>query len=437
MTQWRLWNHLFLTLAVCSGLIAVGAVLLLQQPQRDWARNSRQNMLAHLVEPLAQTLSRADVDPRQHFEDWARIISRHPDVVRIAVLDRDDRPLAAYPPGPFEQGLAEVRGLAGALELVRCPLPEVAGSSLATLAFTLLVPATALGPPPPQTSYWPILLMGAAAIGLATWWLRCRLEKPITRYLHKANRLLGVQSSPAADGHVGAEFEKLLAHIDHLRREVLDWQGQSSELQRRVNLKVRAEREHFNALLRRVETQACEDALTGLENRRGMDDLLKGLFLLHRRSNLELTVVMLDIDHFKALNDTLGHQAGDGLLRFLGELVRATIHDPDLAIRYGGDEILLVLPGTGCAPAARTAAHLNSMLERYGSSLGVDPPPTLSAGIASLMYSRSITMDQLINAADQALYLAKRNGKNRVQICDSAVPEAALEPAAVPPSVQD
>ena len=177
-----------------------------------------------------------------------------------------------------------------------------------------------------------------------------------------------------------------------------------------------------------VERQAIEDALTGLANRRRFEERLFGEVERARRfPDQPLTLVMIDIDDFKGVNDRLGHVAGDEVLRAVAAAARDGRRESDLAARYGGEELALILPGADLQGAAQAAERIREAVERLDFKLtDTDGAPlrvTVSAGVAAFGH-RAEDPSGLVAAADDALYEAKRAGKNRVRF--------AHAPAALP-----
>jgi len=171
-----------------------------------------------------------------------------------------------------------------------------------------------------------------------------------------------------------------------------------------------------NARLHRVvERQALIDGLTGLANRRQSEDALATEISRAARFDNSLTVVLADLDDFKALNDRYGHPAGDAVLRAFAGILEETLRDADLAGRWGGEEFLVLLPGTdnegGMLLAERIRATLagRAILTPDGAAAHV----TASFGLATL--APGMTEAELVAAADAALYAAKRGGKDRVE----------------------
>jgi diguanylate cyclase (GGDEF)-like protein len=157
------------------------------------------------------------------------------------------------------------------------------------------------------------------------------------------------------------------------------------------------------------ETKAVSlhDPLTGLANRRFMQIQFEKSFESAKRYGEELSVVMLDIDHFKIYNDTYGHTGGDRLLVKLAEIIVREMRKADYVFRYGGEEFLIIFPGTGLAKTREAAERLRLAVE---AETGV----TISLGVASLTESVK-NIEDLIVTADQALYRAKEGGRNRVE----------------------
>jgi diguanylate cyclase (GGDEF)-like protein len=178
-----------------------------------------------------------------------------------------------------------------------------------------------------------------------------------------------------------------------------------------------------NARLHRiVERQALVDGLTGLANRRQCEETLAAELLRLDRFGGRLAVVVADLDWFKDVNDRFGHPSGDAVLREFGALLQETVRDVDLAGRWGGEEFMLILPGTdlvgGTQVAERIRVALASriVLSADGSSI----PVTASFGVSAK--PPATTASELFSAADAALYEAKRNGKNRVESAREPVP---------------
>lgn len=191
----------------------------------------------------------------------------------------------------------------------------------------------------------------------------------------------------------------------------------NAELEDRV-LRRTTELENANRQLREM---AARDSLTGLYNRRHFNDLLAQLFAESTRYGTDLTCMMMDLDNFKRVNDSLGHQAGDKLLQLAADVIRSSIREADVAVRYGGDEFAILLPQTSPTDARHSAERV---ISNFRATLARDLPEasiaTLSIGLVSRERNLPTTAAELVNLADEALYLAKAGGKNRITVARPA-----------------
>ncbi len=184
----------------------------------------------------------------------------------------------------------------------------------------------------------------------------------------------------------------------------------------KVHLKIKAlqdELKRSNELLREL---SITDPLTHLYNRRFLMDTLEKEFERIRRKGGSLSLVVLDIDHFKLVNDTYGHQKGDIVLAAVAETTRSELRRYDIAVRYGGEEFMLVLPETPLSEGIAMAERLRTSVGRMAF-----PPPmerltvTVSLGVSACPSEMVESVDQLIRMADEALYRAKAGGRNLVE----------------------
>lgn len=160
-------------------------------------------------------------------------------------------------------------------------------------------------------------------------------------------------------------------------------------------------------LKQQSEHDSLVDSLTGLWNRRRLDLLIEQLLPLAQRGQKTFSIILLDIDHFKNFNDTYGHLEGDKILTQLGQCLLKITRKEDLAVRFGGEEFLIVLPDSG-------ADSTQKMIERIMKHIHSEIKITLSAGIA--LFRPEMTFKQLIKQADDALYSAKHNGRDQFVI---------------------
>jgi diguanylate cyclase (GGDEF)-like protein len=172
----------------------------------------------------------------------------------------------------------------------------------------------------------------------------------------------------------------------------------------------------------RIEEMASTDELTGLLNRHAFTILIDKLLAEYRRTPQPIAMLLADIDHFKEINDRYGHLAGDRVLSGIGSALLGTLRQSDIAVRWGGEEFLLVLSGCDHAEAQRIAENLRqkiaaSSVEVNGQQIAV----TISIGVTQ--YDGTESPDQTVTRADTALYAAKNGGRNRVEV--AAAPKAA------------
>lgn len=168
-------------------------------------------------------------------------------------------------------------------------------------------------------------------------------------------------------------------------------------------------------LLDRLRAQATIDPLTGCHNRRGFDEILQMEVSRAKRYGRPLSLVLLDIDHFKRINDDFGHEVGDHALQRIGRAVRHTFRNTDSACRYGGEEFALIFPETPKEEGAKLAERLRVLVASLPPNAEV--PRTLTASFGVACYPDDAeSIPDLIRAADRALYQAKTNGRNRCEL---------------------
>ncbi len=185
-----------------------------------------------------------------------------------------------------------------------------------------------------------------------------------------------------------------------------------------ANVRLAGQLERIEALQTELKEQAIRDGLTGLFNRRYLDEVLPRELSRASHERTVLSIVMVDVDHFKETNDRRGHREGDRLLSLLGMLLRERSRPSDIACRYGGEEFLLILPG---ASPETARARMEEIRAEYAVRLraaGFAHPPTLSAGVAAFP-EHAQSDDELLQAADAALYEAKAAGRDRVCVAST------------------
>jgi diguanylate cyclase (GGDEF)-like protein/PAS domain S-box-containing protein len=254
------------------------------------------------------------------------------------------------------------------------------------------------------------------------------LGGPLIRFCHPDDIASVADALRALRGQPEADYRARALHRDgsyvwvEARARRLPGEDDPTKAKLVLNLRGIAARkaveEELERAKLRLEELATTDALTGLANRRKLDEVLALECRRSQREGRHLALLLLDIDRFKKLNDTYGHQAGDEVLRRLGDILLAHTHRAgDLAARFGGEEFVLLLPGADPRQAAALAEKVRHAVEATDFEPRGVSRVTLSVGVASVKDLKAgTTPEALVGAADEALYTAKRDGRNRVVV---------------------
>lgn len=198
--------------------------------------------------------------------------------------------------------------------------------------------------------------------------------------------------------------------IVEMRARSIEWNGEQAFL---ASLRDVTEQKRLHKIL---EDHATHDGLTGLYNHRTFYNLLDQELQRSKRYNHLLSLLMLDIDHFKMVNDTYGHQAGDAILRSMGILLKDSIREIDMAFRYGGEEFMLIMPETQEKSALEIAERLRKAVEAKPFDIGDGTLLRITLSIGVVCYpGRATSVEELVSTVDAALYVAKVTGRNRVK----------------------
>jgi diguanylate cyclase (GGDEF)-like protein len=220
-----------------------------------------------------------------------------------------------------------------------------------------------------------------------------------------------------------ARSRHLSLQITHRLRQAEDDRDSAQDMASRLgalNATLQAQVAENERLQQQLRAQALEDPLTGLHNRRHLMEAGSALLSLLRRRGEPLAVVLIDLDHFKQVNDVHGHETGDLVLKGFAGLARRQTRAEDLACRYGGEEFVLLLPGAQADQAAARMAELLQSFQalRFSSGEGRDFGCSFSAGLA-VAHRAEHTLPALLAQADAALYAAKQAGRGRIEVAVS------------------
>ncbi len=212
-----------------------------------------------------------------------------------------------------------------------------------------------------------------------------------------------------------AELDKITGGprslVEPIRSVLLDLKEQkrlNGTLQTEMRTKILSRTDALERQLSSIKAQAARDALTGLGNRRAYESILPQMFGACRSAQQDMCVMMIDVDNFKPLNDTLGHAAGDEFLKQVGELLRSSIREHDAAFRIGGDEFVVVLPRASKPIGEKLAARVAMLVDHLARPLKLAQTPGLSIGVAALSDRKFADHNELIAQADKSLYEVKQ-----------------------------
>jgi diguanylate cyclase (GGDEF)-like protein len=233
-----------------------------------------------------------------------------------------------------------------------------------------------------------------------------------------------------------AQFKKMLDEVAHILPEVtanLDINIGGEEFVDRILDQARAALVELSLQAYRtaheIQLQAQRDELTSLANRSYLNEILPQQFLSARELGKPLSVLFIDIDNFKLINDSRGHRGGDGVLVSVAQMLRQCSRGTDIVVRYGGDEFLVLLSNTDEKVAAEVSKRIQNAVETRSHRIDKETeiPVTISIGCATLSASCAFSSaDDLVRAADQCLYAAKTGGRNRVVTFDQLSENSAV-----------
>jgi diguanylate cyclase (GGDEF)-like protein len=203
---------------------------------------------------------------------------------------------------------------------------------------------------------------------------------------------------------LAVEVKALLQDL-RLKRQAIQ------ELQQEARQRIAQRETVLERNIAALRNQVVRDPLTGLYNRRLLDQLLPQLIQQSHAEHKPLTLLMIDVDHFKKLNDTQGHAAGDEMLKSIGQIIQSTIRQGDIGCRCGGDEFVVILPGCNFEQSRRVSDRLESLVHSLTETYKVAQRPRLSIGTCSTDELKEVNAVNLLKAADERLYKNKEARK--------------------------
>jgi diguanylate cyclase (GGDEF)-like protein len=286
-----------------------------------------------------------------------------------------------------------------------------------------------------QAEWWVQVSIAIATILAATFGfvhLQLHWQHPLREALRLLPLVRTGQATIAELDAIGGGIGPLVEEIEQVLRDLRRQRAEVTQLEMEMSQRVANRTDALQRTLAALKQQASKDALTGLYNRRMFELHLAPLVEGCRTKNLPLSLLMMDIDGFKVINDTLGHAAGDEFLRSLGQLIRSALRNTELAYRLGGDEFIIALPGAATEQAEPLMQRLITLVDGLSKPLRLANPPRLSVGLfASTDLAGDRTPESLLREADRLLYETKEARKaQRQAVMKSAMAAAAAASAA-------
>ncbi len=258
---------------------------------------------------------------------------------------------------------------------------------------------------------WTTQIVIAMASLLIWWWgvivRRRHWSVPTRRLCQFIQEARNGQISIEHLGALQGGIQPLIPSIQQLLRDLKQQRADMAALNDEIRLRVAGRTDALERKIGSLQMQAMRDLLSGLNNRRALDQELPRMIESHRADGQDMCLLMMDVDYFKQLNDSLGHAAGDQLLRELGQIIRSTLRQDDLAFRCGGDEFVVLLNQCGAAGGQSIADRLTSLADGLARPLRIAWPLGLSIGICALSDLAEPNPQSMLEVADKRLYAAK------------------------------
>lgn len=235
-----------------------------------------------------------------------------------------------------------------------------------------------------------------------------RIEGDTQQYSDQLNSASQQLSAAAVDQGVESLLTKLLTETKGMHDSSLKLRGELNEANRKI--------EQMNQEFTRIRHESLTDPLTGLKNRRAFDKEIVQMHAAASISKEPLSVLLVDIDHFKNVNDTHGHLLGDCVIKRVAQWLMESVRGKDLIARFGGEEFVLILPETDLRGAAAVAENIRSNIAKRTLRHGEKTIGRVTVSVGAVQTKDEESVESLIDRADQALYQAKREGRNRIAV---------------------
>jgi diguanylate cyclase (GGDEF)-like protein len=261
----------------------------------------------------------------------------------------------------------------------------------------------------------PFGMMGLVIGGFL--WQEFRWYRPRRKLLHLMTEISAARMPIDSLKEVGGGARSIASAVAAGFHQARLLQQKLAEQQVETAVKVQNRADALERVIGSLRQQAIRDGLTGLLNRRALDELLPRLIDHSRSREEDLALLMIDVDYFKQLNDQLGHAAGDDLLKNISQIIRSSLsRSADVGFRCGGDEFIAVLPGCGPTPARKLADQLTTLVAQLSKTIKCTPRPGLSVGVCCISELPSPVPSDILKEADRRLYEIKHahHGRRKV-----------------------
>lgn len=252
-----------------------------------------------------------------------------------------------------------------------------------------------------------LFALGAVVRELVYWRRSCRTLAKLVNEIRAGEAPVGDLEKINGGGRV---------LIEPVRAILLDMREQkrvNAALQEEMRQRILSRTDALERQLGLLKAQASRDGLTGLNNRRAFDSMMPQIFKACVESCEDLCVLMIDVDNFKTLNDTLGHAAGDEMLKAIAEIITSSIREHDSAYRLGGDEFVIVMPRSSRTMGEKLGGRLASLVDHLVRPQKLAHPPALSIGVSALSDGKIDDFKRLLELADKRLYEKKQQKPGR------------------------